>query len=220
MKKIRLIFIIVTVFLICNIIYYSTYTINLHYEESELTSNSTNDKIKEEIYEYIKIFDKNIIESLQVCNNEPYKLSEEQIIDISIKYIISNKDSFKDKISYFNEEYKYEKDGTIFYSRGYVDKSFFYDIVAKLFATNNIDIENSRYFDKKRNMIPLILIYGDVSPYIKEEVLDIEEVDYYNYILTKKYYFSESSSFYIKYYIERNDFNEYGKYMLLGMKIN
>ena len=76
------------------------------------------------------------------------------------------------------------------------------------------------YFDKKRNMIPLILIYGDVSPYIKEEVLDIEEVDYYNYILTKKYYFSESSSFYIKYYIERNDFNEYGKYMLLGMKIN
>ncbi|MDO4282926.1 MAG: hypothetical protein Q4D02_04740 [Clostridia bacterium] len=220
MKKSILTYIIVTVFIFFNIIYYSLNNTNLYYEESKLTSSSTNDKMKEEIYEYIKMFDKNVIESLQVYENEPYKLNKEQMIDISVKYIISNEDIFQNRIKCFEDSYIYEKDGTIYYSKGYVDVTFFNEILIKLFATSDIDVKDSIYFDEKKGMVPLILMYGDVTPYIKEEIIDFEEIDYYHYSLTLKYNISDTCAFKLKYFIERNEFSKYGKYKLLGVTIN
>ncbi len=220
MKKSVLLYVIVTVVVILNIIYYSLGNISLYYVDSELTLNSANDKIKEEIYEYVKTFDKNIIESLQVYDNEDFRLNDEQIIDIAVKYIISNQNEFKEKIEHFEDEYNYEKDGTIYYSKGYVDKATLKSVIYSFFGNRSIDIENSIYFDSNKKLIALLSIYGDISPYKREVLIDFNELDYYTYEIMIKYYISDSKSFNITYQIERNKFSEYGKYKLLGMKLN
>lgn len=220
MKRNILLYVIVTVFFVLNIIYYSLGNISMHYVDSELTLNSANDKIKEEMYEYIKTFDKNIIESLQVYDYEDYTLDNEQIIDIAVKYIISNQNEFKSKIERFEDEYSYEKDGTIYYSKGYVDIDTLENVIYSFFGNCNIDIKDSIYFDSNKNLISLLSIYGDISPYKSSELIDFIEVDYYNYEVIVKYYINDSRFFNITYHIERNKFSEYGKYRLLGMKLN
>ena len=190
----------------------------MNYIDSEL--NSANDKIKEEIYEFIGKFDKNIIESLQVYDNEENSLKNEQIIDIAVKYIISNKSEFESKIEYFENEYKFEKDGTIYYSKGCIDIKTLKGIVYSFFGDCNIDIEKSIYFDKSKNLVSLLLIYGDVSPYRRKEFIDFIQKDYFNYEVIVKYYISDSKSFNITYCIQRDKFSEYGEYKLLGMKLN
>lgn len=220
MKKSVLLYVIVTVVVILNIIYYSLGNISLYYVDSELTLNSANDKIKEEIYEYVKTFDKNIIESLQVYDNEDFLLNDEQIIDIAVKYIISNQNEFMEKIEHFEDEYSYEKDGTIYYSKGYVDKETLKSVIYSFFGDRSIDIENSIYFDRNKKLIALLSIYGDISPYKREELINFNELDYYTYVVIVKYYISDNKSFNITYKIERNKFSEYGKYRLLGMKLN
>lgn len=220
MKRNVLLYVIVTIIVVLNIIYYSFGSISLQYIDSELTLNSTNDKIREEIYQYIKTFDKNIIESLQVYDNEAYELNNLQIIDIAIKYIISNENTFKDKIEHFKDEYSYEKDGTIYYSKGYVDKETLKNVIFDFFGECNIDIEGSIYYDKEKELVALLLMYGDMSPYKSDKLLEIEETSYYNYEIKIRYYMNDTSYFDVTYSIERNKFDEYGKYKLLGVKLN
>lgn len=220
MKKSVFLGIIVTIFVTLNILLYSLTSIDFYYEDSELTLSSTNDKIKEEIYEYIKIFDKNIIESLQVYDNNPEGLSNEQMIDISVKYIISNKDKFSDDIVHFSDEYIYEKDGSMYFSNGYVDKGTLKKVASEFFYNDDLDIENSIYFDKNRNLVPLLSIYGDISPYIKDELVNFEEMDYKNYSITIRYFINNNYSFNIKYNIIRDEYSEFGKYSVLGIEFD
>lgn len=220
MKKSVFLGIIVTIFVTLNILLYSLTSIDFYYEDSELTLSSTNDKIKEEIYEYIKIFDKNIIESLQVYDNNPEGLSNEQMIDISVKYIISNKDKFSDDIVHFYDEYIYEKDGSMYFSNGYVDKEVLKKVASDFFYNDDLDIENSIYFDKNRNLVPLLSIYGDISPYIKDELVNFEEMDYKNYSITIRYFINNNYSFNIKYNIIRDEYSEFGKYSVLGIEFD
>lgn len=220
LKKILYVGVIVATFFFVSSIFLSTIITNLYYEKNELTSNSTNDKIKLQIYEYVKMFDKNIMESLQVYENVSETFSDAQVIDIAIKYIISNRGQFEDKIQYFNDEYKYEEKGTLYYSIGYVDKDFLNSIIAKLFDISDIDIEKTIYFDDEKKIIPLIMIYGDASHIEKDEIVEFEEIDYYNYTLTIKYYTSSDLCFKVKYYIKRDKFNDYGTYSLLGVTLN
>lgn len=220
MKKSIFLGIIVTIFVTLNILLYSLTSIDFYYEDSELTLSSTNDKIKEEIYEYIKIFDKNIIESLQVYDNNPEGLSNEQMIDISVKYIISNKDKFFDDIVHFHDEYIYEKDGSMYFSNGYVDKETLKKVASDFFYNDELDIENSIYFDKNRNLVPLLSIYGDISPYIKDELVNFEEMDYKNYSITIRYFINNNYSFNIKYNVIRDEYSEFGKYSVLGIEFD
>lgn len=220
MKKSVFLGIIVTIFVTLNILLYSLTSIDFYYEDSELTLSSTNDKIKEEIYEYIKIFDKNIIESLQVYDNNPEGLSNEQMIDISVKYIISNKDKFSDDIVHFYDEYIYEKDGSMYFSNGYVDKEVLKKVASDFFYNDDLDIENSIYFDKNRNLVPLLSIYGDISPYIKDELVNFEEMDYKNYSITIRYFINNNYSFNIKYNVIRDEYSEFGKYSVLGIEFD
>lgn len=220
MKKSVFLGIIVTIFVTLNILLYSLTSIDFYYEDSELTLSSTNDKIKEEIYEYIKIFDKNIIESLQVYDNNQEGLSNEQMIDISVKYIISNKDKFSDDIVHFYDEYIYEKDGSMYFSNGYVDKGTLKKVASEFFYNDDLDIENSIYFDKNRNLVPLLSIYGDISPYIKYELVNFEEMDYKNYSITIRYFINNNYSFNIKYNVIRDEYSEFGKYSVLGIEFD
>lgn len=220
MKKSVFLGIIVTIFVTLNILLYSLTSIDFYYEDSELTLSSTNDKIKEEIYEYIKIFDKNIIESLQVYDNNQEGLSNEQMIDISVKYIISNKDKFSDDIVHFSDEYIYEKDGSMYFSNGYVDKGTLKKVASEFFYNDDLDIENSIYFDKNRNLVPLLSIYGDISPYIKYELVNFEEMDYKNYSITIRYFINNNYSFNIKYNVIRDEYSEFGKYSVLGIEFD
>ena len=213
MKKYAIYILIISIIFLGTIIYF------LNINTLPYIDIDSHEKIKNEMYEYVKMFDKNIFESLQIYDNDNKKISDEQIVDICVKYIISNKDEFKGKIYHLDEGYNVEDNGTIYYSLGYVEVETLNNVILKLFSKNNVDLSNNIYYNNSRKLIALLAMYGDYFPYDKSKIVDFNEIDYYNYDLTVEYYKEDIYSFRITYQIERNTFNENGKYSLVAIKL-
>lgn len=134
------------------------------------------------------------------------ELSNENKIDFAVRYIIDNRDNYKENIILEEKEDYCLDDGTVCYSFGKVKSEFLAELLNKFFTEINFSIEDYKYFNK--GFVNLCFEPMEYIRYDTKTILNVEKIDekYIVYIQYTRSLAEFEDQFYVKYEF-RNEAN-------------
>ena len=154
--------------------------------------------IESNIYERIDSFDSILLDCMS--NDGDVSLTEENKVDFAVRYIIDNKNIYKDSIDVQDKKDYYTYDDTLYYNFGKVSQEFINNIVNNFFSDFQINIQEYKFYNNgyiELNFEPIEHLWYD-----NKKILNIEKVEnkLYNIYMEYSRVINDSENiFYVEY---------------------
>ncbi len=156
------------------------------------------DNVRNEIYEKIDEVDNILLDCMSNSGN--ISLTQENKMDFAVRYIIENKDLYKEKINIENKEDYYTYENTLYYNFGKVSQDFMIDVINTFFDDFQFNIQEYKFYNNgyiELNFEPIEHLWYD-----NKKVLNVEKVEnklYNVYMEYNRQINDYKNTFYVEY---------------------